>query len=325
MAVKNSLTQQEEEKKPKFSVAINQKTYQYLIHSALGDPKRAARFISAISSAVSTNPDLQECDAGTIISAGLLGESLNLSPSPQLGQYYLVPFEDRKNKRKNAQFILGYKGYIQLATRSGQYRKLTVLPIKAGELIGFDPMNEEIAVELIQDEQMREETETIGYYAMFEYINGFRKAIYWSKEKMLIHADRYSPAFSKDGCKIKTRYGEKQKVSYADYAAGNYNKDDEWMYSSFWYKQFDDMACKTMLRQLLSKWGIMSIDLQTAYESDMSVLHTDGTKEFPVNEPDIIQSEPDMPPVSAPVDIIDDVSETSDNDVANALFGGMDE
>lgn len=105
MAVKNQLSQNEQ---PKFSAAIQSKTYQKLILNTLGDSKRAERFIAAITSAVSTNAELQKCDAGTILSGALLGESLNLSPSPQLGQYYLVPFKDKKRDDdvKVAQFQL---------------------------------------------------------------------------------------------------------------------------------------------------------------------------------------------------------------------------
>lgn len=105
MAVNNSLVQKKQQ--PKFSVAIQSEGYKKLINNTLGDPKRAAKFITAITSAVSNNPALQECDASTILSAGLLGEGLNLSPSPQLGQYYILPFNDTKNKRKVAQFQLG--------------------------------------------------------------------------------------------------------------------------------------------------------------------------------------------------------------------------
>ena len=169
--------------KPSFSTAITTDKFQRAINNTLQDPNRARRFTSSIISAVSANPALQECEAGTIVSAALLGESLNLSPSPQLGQYYLVPFNDNKNHCKKAQFQLGYKGYIQLAIRSGYYKKLNVLAIKKGELVKFDPLEEEIEVQLIDDEEQREQAETIGYYAMFEYQNGFKKAIYWSKSK----------------------------------------------------------------------------------------------------------------------------------------------
>lgn len=127
--------------KQKFSVAINSKMYQNLIASTLRDPARARRFSAAITSAVAVNPALQECDAGTILAGALLGESLNLSPSPQLGQYYLVPFKQKakydrdgnmiRPETTTATFVLGYKGYIQLAIRSGQYKDLEAMRIGA--------------------------------------------------------------------------------------------------------------------------------------------------------------------------------------------------
>ena len=251
--------------KPKFSVAIQTEQYQRLINNTLGDPNRARRFIASISSAVATNKDLQECDAGTILSGALLGEALNLSPSPQLGQYYLVPFKD-KNKGKVATFILGYKGYIQLAIRSGNYKKINVIELKEGELKKFDLMTEEIEVDLITDDEKRENAKTVGYYAMFEYLNGFKKAIYWSKDKMIAHADKYSPAFTKKG--------------YELLLAGKVKQEDMWKYSSHWYKSFDDMAKKTMLRQLISKWGVMSIEMREAFEKDETIIREDGTYQY---------------------------------------------
>ena len=245
--------------KPKFSVAIQTEQYQRLINNTLGDPNRARRFIASISSAVATNNDLQECDAGTILSGALLGEALNLSPSPQLGQYYLVPFKD-KNKGKVATFILGYKGYIQLAIRSGYYKKINVIELKEGELKKFDLMTEEIEVDLITDDEKRENAKTVGYYAMFEYLNGFRKTMYWTKKKMLSHADKYSQAFNKE--------------IYQKILDGKIPQKDMWKYSSFWYKDFDGMAFKTMLRQLISKWGIMSIEMQEAYTKDSQDIET---------------------------------------------------
>lgn len=255
-----------------FSVAIMSKSYQNLVNNTIRDHDRVSRFITAITSAVSANPELQECDAGSILSAGLLGEGLRLSPSPQLGQYYIIPYND-KNRGKIAQFQLGYRGYIQLAIRSGQYKKINVMPIKEGELIRFDPMNEEIETNIIRDEIERENAKTIGYYAMIEYINGFRKAIYWSKEKMIHHADKYSAAFSFDGIVYKNG---KKKVSFSDYELGKYNSEDKWMYSSFWYKDFDAMACKTMIRQLISKWGVMSIEMEKAVTYDMGFIGNNG-------------------------------------------------
>ena len=248
--------------------------------------KDGQRFISAIISAVNTNPTLQECSNPSILSGALLGESLKLSPSPQLGHYYLVPFND-KNKGKVAQFQLGYKGYIQLAIRSGQYKKLNVIAIKAGELEYFDPLNEEIKINLMVDDwDAREQAETIGYYAMFELVNGFKKAIYWSKKQMENHALKYSKGYA-------------AKKGY-----------------TFWEKNFDGMAYKTMLRQLISKWGIMSIEMQRAFTDDMttgesteerSYVETDDVIDIPVQE---VEPQPEEP-----------VQQESQPDIAGALFG----
>lgn len=251
MAVSNNLAKSQQ--KTSLTSYLSNDAVKNQINSIVGG-KNGTRFISSIISAVNANASLQECTNASILSAALLGESLNLSPSPQLGQYYMVPFKNNNAGVKVAQFQLGYKGYIQLAIRSGQYKKLNVLAIKEGELINFNPLDEEIEVKLIADEAEREKAETIGYYAMFEYTNGFKKAMYWSKEKMKAHAIKYSQGYAAD---VK--------------------KGTKW---TFWSKDFDGMAYKTMLRQIISKWGIMSIEMQTALDSDMAVINEDGTKDY---------------------------------------------
>ena len=278
MAVSNKLANRNSNNKPQtFSSYLTGDLVRKKINEMVGG-RDGQRFITSIISAVSVNPALSECEYGTILSAAMLGESLKLSPSPQLGQYYMVPFNDKKRNCKVAQFQLGYKGYIQLAIRSGYYKKINVISIKEGELIRFDPLEEEIEVNLIEDEMEREAAPTIGYYAMFEYHNGFKKAMYWSKAKMIAHADKFSQAFSKDA--VKARDPKYNKVSFADFEAGKVAEKDMWLYSSFWYKDFDGMAYKTMLRQLISKWGIMSIELQTAIDKDMAAIHEDGTVDY---------------------------------------------
>lgn len=247
MEVKNSLVNKEP--KQTFSAFLATDAMKKKINEMVGG-KDGQQFVTAIISAVSTNPQLAECEKSSIVSAALLGQALKLSPSPQLGQYYIVPFNNSEKGCKVAQFQLGYKGYIQLAIRSGQYKKINVLAIKEGELIEYDPLNEEIKVNLIEDEELREQAETIGYYAMFEYMNGFRKTLYWTKQKMEAHALKYSK-------------GYKAKKGY-----------------TFWEKDFDGMAYKTMLRQLISKWGIMSVDMQTAMEKDMAVIKENGDYEY---------------------------------------------
>ena len=180
----------------------------------------------------------------------------------------LVPFNDRKNNRTTAQFQLGYRGMLQLAQRSGEYKRINAMAVKEGELIRYDAFMDEIELKYIEDEEQRQSLPTIGYFAMFEYHNGFRKVLYWSKAKMEQHALTYSQ-------------GYRAKKGY-----------------TFWEKDFDAMGIKTMLRQLLSKWGMMSLEMQKAYEADGGVLNQDGTIDYvdsvdaaPMPEPQSQQSQ----------------------------------
>ena len=217
------------------------------IEKAIG--RNSDQFVTSIISAVNANPQLQECTNASILTAALVGQSLKLSPSPQLGQYYFVPYKNNRTGTTEAQFQIGYRGMYQLAIRSGQFKKLNALAIKEGELVNFNPLEEEIEINLIEDEGVRENAETIGYYGFFELINGFRKAIYWPKKKMEKHAERYSAGYR----------------AHKGY--------------TFWEKDFDAMACKTIYRQLL-KLAPMSIDIQKAMVDDMAVIHEDGEREY---------------------------------------------
>lgn len=311
--------------KPKFSVAITTTGYKNLINNTLGDPNRAKRFIASITSAVAVNPALQDCEAGTILAGALLGESLNLSPSPQLGQYYLVPFDcklkgpdgktlwvrdkdgnkvtDDKGRwiaitEKRAQFVLGFKGYIQMALRSGQYVDLDVMEIREGEYLGKDPATGKPRFQFIEDDDLRDELPVIGYMAYFEYTNGFRKTLYWSKKKMEKHADTYSPAYS--------------AAAHEKLRNGEIPDNDLWKYSSFWYKNFDDMAKKTLLRQLISRWGVMSTELQQALTQDASFASLGTGNEIvsiPEDQQDFMTPD-EQPPIIQPeaTDVVENVN-----------------
>lgn len=244
-------TEVEKAKKLTFSTLVKSNAVQDALMGTLGDAMHVKTFTASIISAVNTNRDLQNCDGMSIISAALLGESLKLSPSPQLGQYYLVPFKNTKLGITQATFQIGWKGYYQLALRSGQYRALEATPVKEGELIKHNPFTGECILEPL-DDTVRDDAKTIGYYAFFELNNGFKKSMYWSKEKMEAHALKYSKGYA-------------AKKGY-----------------TFWEKDFDGMACKTMFRQLIGKYGIMSIEMQEAFTNDMTV-QPDITK---ANKPD---------------------------------------
>lgn len=295
MALQNSLTAN----KQKLGIAayMSNQAVRNQINMVVG--KHAEGFITSIVSAVQTNPALQECTKQSILSAALLGEGLKLSPSPQLGHYYLVPFKNNRQGTTEAQFQLGYKGYLQLAIRSGQYKKINVLAIKEGELVRYDPLEETIEVNLIDDEVARENAPTVGYYAMFEYVNGFRKAMYWSRQKMESHAQKYSKGYA----------------AHKGY--------------TFWEKEFDAMALKTMIRQLISKWGIMSIELQNAIESDQAVIREDGTKDYVdvVEEPQVTMPTPETMPIKEPEPMPTAMPQpetpTSQAEIEAMFFGGQ--
>ena len=192
--VKNSLTQKKETKVG-FTTYLTQEAVNAQIAKVVGG-KNATRFVTSIISAVQANPTLQECTNQSILSAALQGEALNLPPSPQLGYFYMVPFNNKKKGCKEAQFQLSAKGYKQLAMRSGQYRDIDVFYIREGEYLGRDKYTGKQKFEFIEDDDERESRPVIGYLAYFETLKGFRKQLYWTKTKMEKHADKYSQAFS---------------------------------------------------------------------------------------------------------------------------------
>ncbi len=262
------------ESKSKFSDFMASPRVKAMIANTLKDGKS---FITSITSAVGANPKLQECTNESIFSGALLGASLNLPPSPQLGYFYLIPFKDKKTSTIKAQFQLGYKGFIQLALRTGQYKRLNVTEIKEGEFVNWNPLTEDFQFKCITDEEEREKAATVGYYVMFELTNGFIKQMYWSKKKMEIFADTYSQAFD--------------LATFKQLQAGTY-KGEMWKLSSHWYSEFDDMAKKTMLKQIISKFGPMSTEMARAFESDDASIKLDGSAEImeaeatPVNTPE---------------------------------------
>ena len=244
------------------------------------------RFISSVVSAVQTNPTLSECTNSSILSAALLGHSLKLPQSPQLQMFYLVPYNNKKKDAngketvvKEAVFQLSYRGYLQLAMRSGQYRKINACDIREGELKSYNPITEEYVFEAITDYEKRKDLPDIGYFAYFEMTNGYRKELYWSKDQMEAHAKKYSMSYRKG-----------------------------WS-SSFWTTDFDAMALKTMLRQLISKWGMMSVDMETAYQNDMAVQDENGNPVYIDNVPDELEKAVDVM-----ADVVDVQAEVVENE-----------
>lgn len=243
MALQNSLAPTG---KKTFSQALATEAYKNMIATSIADEKTKNKFIADITSYVASNKMLQECDNVSILSAALQGNALNLSPI--LGEYWVVPYKTKDTYK--AQFQLGVQGRIQLALRSGEYKKLGANEIRQGEYKGRDPRTGEAIIEYIADDVEREKAPVVGYYAYFELLNGFFKSEYFSKEKTLQWAARYSKAFDRD--------------LYEKFIAGKVTDWKEQLKcSSPWYERFDTMGCNTVLKQVL-KWGPKSTEMRKA-------------------------------------------------------------
>jgi recombination protein RecT len=201
--------------------------------------KKAAGFMASIITASKNN--LKGVEPNSILKGAMTAATLDLPIEPNLGFAYLVPYNNKVNGQwvKQAQFQIGYKGCIQLAIRSGQYKTINAIEVYEGEIKKINRLTGEI--ELNEDENEINRKKVVGYMAYFRLINGFEKSLYMSKEEVEAHAKKYS------------------KV----YASGK---------SCLWKTDFDAMAIKTVLKRLISKYGIMSIEMQKAVLSDQAII-----------------------------------------------------
>ena len=245
----NSLT-----KKETFSTFLTSTNTAARIKEVIGKDKYQD-FLTSILAAVNANPLLVTCTYMSILNAAFLGASLNFSPAPTLGHFYIVPYNKKTgdNWESHAQFQIGYKGLIQLALRSGEVIRIDAFELREGELEKYNPLTGTVIATMIDDGRNREMIPVAGYYAMIKLKSGFIKKLYWSKAKMEAHASRYSKPYQKDKKK-----GEQ---------------------NSLWSTHFDLMGLKTLLRQLLGTWCILTPDLQKALQSDAD----DVGNEEPIN------------------------------------------
>lgn len=205
----------------------------------LGD--KAPGFMSSIINVVNGNTDLKECDPNTVLGSAAVAASLDLPIDPNLGFAYIIPYNVRQGSGfvKKAQFQLGYKGFVQLAMRTGQYKTISATELYEGELKSYNRITGEI--------EFGEPTsdKVVGFIAYFRLLNGFEKYLYMSNEAMTEHASKYSKTFK--------------------------------MQNGRWQQDFNAMAIKTVLKRLLSKYGMLSIQMQSALTTDQAVVNSDDT------------------------------------------------
>lgn len=231
MAIQNN-------KKIKNSIALRSDTYQKLILDTLKDKNIANKFTTEMLAVVTNNSELQYCDSVSLLSAGFVAQSLKLPLSLSLGFCYIIPFAEK------AQFQVGYKGFIQLAQRSGLYERLGVRPVHEGEYIGQD----EFGDDLFHFSHEFDNNKVVGYYAYFKLLNGFKKTLFMTVEQAQQYGKKYSKSF---------KY--------------------------LWTSDFDMMAQKTVLKLLLRRYGPMTVELETAIKTDQAVFNSNGTYEYSDN------------------------------------------
>lgn len=198
---------------------------------------RAPQFTTTLMAALNSNKALNSCEPQSVLTAALTAASMDLPINQNLGFAYLIPY---KNKDGDVcQFQMGYKGFIQLAQRSGYYKTINATEVREGEIAKIDRLSGEIEFEWIEDDKEREKAKVVGYVAYFKLLNGFEKSLYWSVEKCKAHATRFSKSFKFGG--------------------------------GLWKDDFESMAIKTVLKQLISKYGPLNTQLQEAITKDQTI------------------------------------------------------
>lgn len=241
--IQNAITKQEEKPKQSLNAVMNTMLDSEGLRKRFNDllGARAPQFISSLVSMINADENLQKAFAQapmTVIQAGLKAATFDLPIDQNLGYAYIVPFNNsiktadgQWGKRMEANFILGWKGMHQLAMRTGAYKTINVIDVREGELKSYNRLTEEIKLEFIEDEDQREKAKIIGYVGYYRLVNGAEKTIYMTVKQVENHEKKF------------------RKGSYM----GKGWKDD-----------FDAMARKTVYRQLIGKWGVMSIEYQNA-------------------------------------------------------------
>lgn len=216
--------------------------------------ERKGEFINNLTAVVANDTKLQACEPVTLMYAALKATALRLPLDPNLGQAYIIPYKNNRERKTEAQFQIGWKGFIQLAIRSGQFQAINTTDIREGELQGYNLMTGEVNVQAVPD---RENKPVVGYLAYFKLTNGFAKSLYMTAEEIEQHATRYSQSY---------------RGKYKD--------------SSLWATDKDAMAKKTVLKLLLNRYAPLSVDMQTAVQADQSVLRGDGKLNYVDNSRD---------------------------------------
>ena len=220
--------------------------------------ERKGQFVNNVTALVANKVELQECEPYTLMFAALKATALSLPIEPSLGMAHVIPYKNKKKGTTEAQFQLGYKGFQQLALRTGQYKTINTTDVREGEIVKRNRLTGEIEFQFIENDAERLKAPIIGYVNYFRLLNGFDSTFYMSKEEMKAHALRYSQTY-------------KSTIGYI--------KEQ-----SKWTTDFDAMAMKTVIKLNLSKNGVLSVELVEAIKADQSVMREENKYEYVDNE-----------------------------------------
>lgn len=245
-----------------FTKSINSSYVQNQLKQVLG--KNAGTFATSLVEVFTNDTQLQKCDQKKVIQEAIKAATLKLPLNKQLGYAYILVFNNwDKTSRKSVptpQIVLGYRGYIQLAMRTGQYKNINADVVYEGEMIGRDKLSGVID---LSGEKVSEKV--VGYFAHFETVNGFSKTLFMSLGEMAGYALKFSPSFK--------RNAEKNPLPTVDALCDMANDqavNGPQQGKVGWEGDFNSMAIKTVLRRLLSKYGYLSIEMMSALAEDES-------------------------------------------------------
>lgn len=249
----NQVQHQQNKQTPALKTFFESANVQNKIKELVG--KNAATFATSVMQIANSNAMLKTADPMSIFNAACMAATLNLPLQNGLGFAYIVPFRNNKEKKTEAQFQIGYKGFIQLAQRSGQFKRLVALPVYKKQLIKKDFIN---GFEFDWEKEPEEGELPIGYYAYFKLMNEFSAELYMTHEEINAHAKKYSQTY-------RTYLDKKAKGQWAQ---------------SVWAENFEAMALKTVTKLLLSKQAPLSVEMQQAVLADQAVVKDVENQEF---------------------------------------------
>lgn len=270
--------------------------------------KRAPSFITSVLQIVASSNLLAQADPNSVYHSAAVAATLDLPLNNNLGFAYIVPYNQsykdeagKWQKRQVAQFQMGYKGFIQLAQRSGQFRTINATDVREGEIKTYNRLTGEITFQWIEDERVRKSKPVVGFVSYFKLLNGFEKSLYMTVEKITEHGVKYSKSYEKE--------------------------------NGLWKTDPDSMAIKTVTKLLLSKFAPLSIDLQTAVIVDQALINNEEATDITYidNEPELIGTDKTRERVALlikdakTVEELQNISKHVDQDLLDLFTVKMDE